>query len=159
MTRVLVTGICGSLAQLCARSLLDQGHEVIGVDYRRARPDIPEGVVFYQANYNKRVIADVFRQHKPQRVLHLGRVGNLKTHANKRFDLNVMGSAKIMELSLEHQVEFGRERSLEGRRVGLLQGCAENVSHLLERDWLLCAEHPLAVGLEGGARRRVDLVD
>ena len=51
------------------------------------------------------MIEDVFRKHEPSQVLHLGRVGNLKTRAKKRFDLNVMGSAKIMELSLKYAVE------------------------------------------------------
>ncbi len=62
-------------------------------------------IQFYRANYNKRIIGDVFKRHKPDAVLHLGRVGNLKTHVNKRFDLNVVGSAKIMELCALHDVK------------------------------------------------------
>ncbi len=101
MSRYLLTGISGSLARLCAARLVSGGHEVIGVDYR-PRPDtLPEGVVFYQANYNKTRIADVFRRHPPEIVLHLGRVGNLKEHPNKRFDLNVVGSQKVLDLSAE----------------------------------------------------------
>ena len=44
-------------------------------------------------------IADVFRRHKPQVVLHLGRVGNLRVSKDKRFDLNVVGSAKIIVIT------------------------------------------------------------
>ena len=100
----LITGIVGSLAQLAAQRLLQQGQEVVGLDYRPKPQPFPEGVRFYQGNYNKRVVEDVFKRHKPTQVLHLGRVGNLKTTPNKRFDLNVLGSAKIMELCLTHDV-------------------------------------------------------
>jgi len=104
MATVLITGISGSLAMLCGERLVEEGHEVIGVDYRRKRPGLRRQIQFYRANYNKRLIEDVFRKHKPDKVLHLGRVGNLKTDRSKRFDLNVVGSAKIMELCLKHQV-------------------------------------------------------
>ena len=105
MSRVLITGMSGSLAQLCAEDLLEAGHEVIGVDYRRRRPGMRRAVTFYRANYNKRIIEDVFRKHPPETVIHLGRVGNLKTRSNKRFDLNVVGSAKILELCPKHKVK------------------------------------------------------
>lgn len=101
MAKILVTGIVGSLAQLTARRLIEEGHEIIGVDYRKPRNDLPPEVQFYRANYNKRRIEDVMKKHAPTHVLHLGRVGNLKTRLNKRFDLNVMGSRKIMDMSLQ----------------------------------------------------------
>jgi UDP-glucose 4-epimerase len=66
---------------------------------------LPADVQIYRANYNKTRIEDIVRRHRPTHVLHLGRVGNLKEHMNKRFDLNVVGSAKIMELCLKHQIE------------------------------------------------------
>lgn len=103
--RVLITGMSGSLAALCAERLLEEGHEVVGVDYRPRPGGLRKGIEFYRANYNKRLIEDVFRRRPPHRVLHLGRVGNLKTHKDKRFDLNVVGSAKIHELCLKHGVE------------------------------------------------------
>ncbi len=105
MTTTLITGIAGSLAQLCAARLAARGDEVIGVDYRPVHRLIPAGVRCYRANYNKTRIEDIVRRHRPRRVLHLGRVGNLKVQANKRFDLNVVGSAKIMELCVKHGVE------------------------------------------------------
>ena len=105
MATYLVTGMAGGLAQLCAARLLAQGHEVIGADYRPAPEPLHPAVVYYQANYNKTRIEDVFRRHPPSGVLHLGRVGNLKLTPNKRFDLNVIGSAKIMELCVKYGVE------------------------------------------------------
>lgn len=104
MSTVLVTGVAGNLARLTAERLVDDGHEVIGVDYRHPRA-LRQEIIFYQANYNKARIEDVVRRHQPSHVLHLGRVGNLKVRANKRFDLNVIGSAKITELCLKHNVQ------------------------------------------------------
>ena len=105
MATILITGISGSLARLTALELVRSGHEVIGADYRRKPRDFPRGVTFYEANYNKTRIADVFRRHSPDAVLHLGRVGNLKVRSKQRFDLNVLGSAKIFELCLRHEVQ------------------------------------------------------
>lgn len=105
MATVIVTGIAGSLARLTALELQRRGDEVIGVDYR-AKPDsFPKGILFYRANYNKTRIADVFRRHKPDAVIHLGRVVTRRVDGNKRFDLNVRGSAKISELAVQHGVK------------------------------------------------------
>jgi len=107
MARVLITGISGGLAQRVAERLQVRGDEVIGVDYR-ATGDLPltlSRLVVYRANYNKTAIEDIFRKHVPERVLHLGRVGNLKESSGKRFDLNVIGSQKIMNLCAQHGVK------------------------------------------------------
>lgn len=105
MAKVLITGITGSLAQLAALELMRRGDEVIGVDYRAKPIDLPRGIAFHRASYNKSGILDLFRRNGPDKVLHLGRVGNLRVRPNQRFDLNVVGSAKIQELSLEYGVK------------------------------------------------------
>ena len=66
MARILVTGIAGGLAQMLARRLLQEGHEVVGVDYRTPPllPDLPQLQV-YKANYNKTAIEDVFTMWPP----------------------------------------------------------------------------------------------
>ena len=100
--RVLITGIAGTLAQLAGQRLAEDGFEVVGVDYRPPPTQLGYPALTYQANYNKTRIEDIFRRHPPTHVLHLGRVGNLKAQANKRFDLNVIGSRKVMDLSLRY---------------------------------------------------------
>ncbi|MDP6944711.1 MAG: NAD-dependent epimerase/dehydratase family protein, partial [Myxococcota bacterium] len=45
------------------------------------------------------------RRHKPDAVLHLGRVGNLRVRTSQRFDLNVVGTAKIQEECVRHKVK------------------------------------------------------
>jgi UDP-glucose 4-epimerase len=58
-----------------------------------------------RAHYNKTIIEDVFRHSAFDTVLHLGRTGSFKEAAGKRFDLNVVGSQKIMNLCLQHGVK------------------------------------------------------
>lgn len=104
MATMMVTGISGSLAQLVAQRLMRKGITVVGVDYRRAPPHLHPDIKFYQANYNKTRFEDIFKRHRFSAVLHLGRVGNLKEELGKRFDLNVVGTQKIMNLCLQHAV-------------------------------------------------------
>jgi UDP-glucose 4-epimerase len=102
----LVTGIAGGLAQRVVRALHDKGYRIVGVDYRTLPPPsaFPEGTTLLRAHYNKTGIEDVFRHHRPCLVLHLGRVGNLKELAEKRFELNVVGSQKITAMCLKYDV-------------------------------------------------------
>jgi UDP-glucose 4-epimerase len=104
---ILVTGIAGGLAQRVAETLLDRGDHVEGVDYRTAvaLPERLSKIPIHRANYNKTAIEDIFRHRPFDAVLHLGRVGNLREDADKRFDLNVMGSQKLMNLCLQHHVK------------------------------------------------------
>ena len=101
---VLITGMAGGLAQLAGAELARRGKEVIGVDYRPVPGPLSFPVTLYQANYNKTRIEDAFRRHRPMRVLHLGRVGNLKETSGKRFDLNVLGSRKLLDLCCKYEV-------------------------------------------------------
>ncbi len=98
----IITGIAGGLARLVAESLARDGYRIIGVDYRKVTRPPPFVAHLYQANYNKTLIEDIFRRHPPTHVLHLGRVGNLKEQIGKRFDLNVLGSRKVMDLALKY---------------------------------------------------------
>ena len=100
--RVLITGIAGGLARLVAEELHKRGAEIVGIDYRPLGRPLSHPAEVYRANYNKTKIEDVFRRHPPTHVIHLGRVGNLKQTVEKRFDLNVLGSRKVMDLSLRY---------------------------------------------------------
>jgi UDP-glucose 4-epimerase len=108
VAEILISGIAGGLAQRVAERLLAAGHRVVGVDYREVRTPVPpelQGLSIHRASYNKTVIEDVFKHHAFDSVLHLGRAGNLKESVGKRFDLNVVGSQKIMNLCVQHGVK------------------------------------------------------
>lgn len=100
----LVTGISGGLAQRVAQLLMNDGEHVVGVDYRSVdgiAEQMP-GLSTYRASYVKTAIEDVFRRHEISAILHLGRVGNLSEDKEKRFELNVIGSQKLMNLAIQH---------------------------------------------------------
>jgi UDP-glucose 4-epimerase len=107
---ILITGFAGALAQDVAETLVARGDSVVGVDYRTvgALPKTLANVPVHRASYNKTAIEDVFRASNGaprfDAVLHLGRVGNLREDLGKRFDLNVMGSQKLLDLCLRYQV-------------------------------------------------------
>lgn len=110
MATILITGIAGGLAQRVTRILLAAGHTVVGVDYRETRlaPELSEDgqrLIIRRAHYNKTIIEDVFRHTSFDAVFHLGRTGSLKESLGKRFDLNVVGSQKIMNLCVQHGVK------------------------------------------------------
>lgn len=100
----IITGISGGLARSVARRLHEQGWEIVGIDYRDpGRLDVPASL--YRAPYHKTKCEDVFRRHPPNLVLHLGRVGDLKQGIQKRFNLNVVGSRRILELAHRYEAE------------------------------------------------------
>lgn len=103
----LITGITGGLAQRVAELLLADGEHVVGVDYRNVDgiSDRYPGLSTYRAHYVKTAIEDVFRRHEIRALLHLGRVGNLSEDKEKRFELNVLGSQKLMKLAIQHGVD------------------------------------------------------
>ena len=105
MASYLITGMAGGLSQRVGERLRSLGHQVVGADYRPFKRVVPIDFPVYQASYNKTLIEDVFRHHAFDGVLHLGRVGNLKEDSQKRFDLNVMGSRKVMDLCLKYHVK------------------------------------------------------
>src|SRR5258708_33490521 len=104
--KVLITGIAGGLARHVANAFTLDGHSVVGVDYREVGSTDPllDGVNVFRAHYHKTAIEDVFRKGPFEVLLHLGRVGNLSERIDKRFDLNVVGSKKLLSLALSTRV-------------------------------------------------------
>jgi UDP-glucose 4-epimerase len=107
MATILVTGFSGGLAQRVAERLVRRGDEVVGVDYRQVHglEGALANVPVHRAQYHKTAIEDVFRTRPFDAVLHLGRVGNLREDVNKRFDLNVTGSKKLLDLCVQQKVK------------------------------------------------------
>lgn len=103
MGSILITGVIGGLAQIVAKRLLDMGKDVVGVDYRLKPDSLDNRIKFYRANYSKTRIEDIFKYHEFESVLHLGRV-SVFSEAN-RFDLNVVGSQKIMNLCATYNIK------------------------------------------------------
>jgi UDP-glucose 4-epimerase len=105
MNRILITGAAGGLAEVVAEKLKGK-YELFGVDPR----PMPEGRSFpgkfFQIDYRQRRMADLFRLHKFDAVVHLGRVpSQMRLRKTQRFNLNVLGTRSLLELSLKHEVK------------------------------------------------------
>ncbi len=108
----LILGISGGLAQITAKVLRRENPElrIIGVD-NRPISKLPElsGVVYKKLRYSRNDFERLFRSYKFDYVFHLGRMTHAKSNPRaslaQRLDLNVMGTNRILELSLEHNIK------------------------------------------------------
>lgn len=99
---ILVTGAAGALARRVI-SLLGAQHQVIAVDFRQ-QVNCPEATASYQVDVHKRGFEEVFRQHKIDSVIHIGRVFAHEQSRQHRYNANVLGSKRLFELSRKYQV-------------------------------------------------------
>lgn len=104
--KVLVTGAAGQLARLFAIALTLEGHEVVGVCVRTIRPDHFPGPAVTVKRYDHRAVAEVFRQHQPDAMVHLGiRAGGYRAEAQQRYTQNVLGTRHLLELARKHSLK------------------------------------------------------
>ncbi|WP_372369464.1 NAD-dependent epimerase/dehydratase family protein [Candidatus Uabimicrobium sp. HlEnr_7] len=104
MEKVLITGMSGGLANLLAAKLATK-FTIVGVDFRKYPGVWPYQGEFIHLDYTKRSFGDIFHKHKFKAVIHLGRIGNPTEKFYKRYNLNVLGTANILNLCTKHQVE------------------------------------------------------
>lgn len=96
--RVLISGAAGRLANLVAGLMPDD--EKIGMDLR----PLPEGRLFrgtfYMVKrYDHRTVAEVFRRHRPDVLIHLGSRAATARAPRSRFTQNVMGTRHLLQLA------------------------------------------------------------
>jgi len=100
--RVVITGVAGGLGRLLARRLRE-AHDVIGVD-SEPWTTRPAGTPFHQVDVRKRAFEDVLRKVRPTALVHLGFVRHFRGSEGARYDLNVRGTRKVLDLCHEHGV-------------------------------------------------------
>lgn len=99
--QVLVTGAAGTLARHVIRRLKTD-HDVIAVDFRyaaRLGPRVPS----YKLDVTKRGFEDVFRKHRIDSIIHIGRIGP-EVSRESRYNANVLGSRRMFDLALNYGV-------------------------------------------------------
>lgn len=99
---ILITGAGGSLAQSVIAQLKDR-YRVVLVDFRR-RVQIDEGMSSYRVEYNKRGFEDIFRNHNIEAVIHLGRMGLYESTHRNRYNHNVLGTQRLLDLCHKYDV-------------------------------------------------------
>lgn len=110
--KILITGISGRLGRMLARELVDEGHDVIGID-RRPWPDAPQGIEMHRADIRKRPAEDVFRVSKPETVVHMATVTHLTQRGSEeRQRINLGGTRTVFDhcstYGTEHVIFVGR---------------------------------------------------
>lgn len=109
--KVLITGISGTIGRGVARRLLLEDYEVIGLDQRMWEDPYP-GVTVYRKDLRKRPAEDVFREHKPDIIVHLATTAAVTRNRDERFRINLNGTKKVFEFAerygAKHVVFVGR---------------------------------------------------
>lgn len=99
---ILVTGAGGALAQRVI-SRLKRDHNIVAVDFRR-RVQTDPGMPSYRVSYHTRAFEEIFREHSISGVVHMGRMGLYESDHKHRYTVNVLGTQKLLDLSLKYNV-------------------------------------------------------
>ena len=107
---VLIIGMAGGLARRLASLLIKTypSVQITGVDNRdKPRSFQGKNVTFQKIKYNRSNFERVFRSQSFDIVYHLGRIthADIWTKASDRNDINIIGTQKILELSLHFAVK------------------------------------------------------
>ncbi|PID43549.1 MAG: NAD-dependent epimerase [Proteobacteria bacterium] len=100
---ILVTGAAGALAQQVIDRLRDH-YKIVAVDFRE-QVHLGDGIPCYRIDFNKRVFEDIFRKYHFEGVIHLGRIRSSEEGRMRRYNANVLGTQKLMELSHKYGVK------------------------------------------------------
>jgi UDP-glucose 4-epimerase len=99
---LMVTGAGGALARAVIERLRAD-HRLVAVDFRR-RVDLGPDLPSYFVRLSERGLEDVFRQHEIRGVIHLGRIGEDESNRFTRYNANVLGTRRLLELCLKYGV-------------------------------------------------------
>lgn len=108
---LLIIGISGGLAQITARLLLQEHHDwtILGIDTRSVdRVPAHPRLTSLSMKYSRGNFENLFRSHKFDAVLHLGRLSHSSSDSNqlaRRLELSVMGTSRILEMCLRAEVQ------------------------------------------------------
>lgn len=99
---VLVTGAAGALSQQVINRLRGK-YQIVAVDFRELTylsDDIPS----YKIDFNKRVFEDLFKTYSFDSVIHLGRISSSEETRLRRYNANVLGTQKLLDLSHKYGI-------------------------------------------------------
>jgi UDP-glucose 4-epimerase len=98
----VVTGICGRLGRLVARSL-HRKTEVIGID-RREFDGKPKDIVHHRVDIRRKKTRDVMRSGKVDTLLHLGTMHDPRQSDEERHSWNVAGFQHLLEYAAKYEL-------------------------------------------------------
>ena len=150
MATILVTGAAGFIGYHVARTLLEQGHTVVGIDNLNTYYDVSlkhgrlaELKPYRQFTFHQLDIAErdgvqhLFARYTPQRVVHLAAQAGVRyslNHPHAYADSNLVGFVNILEGCRHQHVEhlvFASSSSVYGANRQLPYAVSQNVDHPL----------------------------
>jgi len=148
--KILITGAAGFIGFHTARTLIDRGDEVIGLDNLNAYYDVGlkevrlaqltpcERFTFFKADVaDNSAIRDLFREHRPERVLHLAAQAGVRhsiDHPEDYVRSNLVGFSNILEACRHNAVDhlvFASSSSVYGANTHIPFSVHDNVDHPL----------------------------
>jgi len=100
---ILVTGAAGALAQRVISQLRDHC-DLVAVDFRE-QVYLGDEIPSYCIDFTKRVFEDLFRRYEFDGVIHLGRIQSSQLTRMRRYNANVLGTQKLLDLSHKYGIK------------------------------------------------------
>ena len=100
---ILITGAAGALAQQVIEQLRDTC-DLVAVDFRE-QVYLGEDIPSYCIDFNKRVFEDLFRRYQFDGVIHMGRIMSSQLTRMRRYNANVLGTQKLLDLSHKYGIK------------------------------------------------------
>ncbi len=101
---LLMTGASGALARLVSQAIAPK-YNLVGIDPRPAPSNYHFPGELIVTDYSHRKVDEVFRKYKFDGLIHLGRIRESdRFSATHKFQMNVVGTKKLLDLCFEHKV-------------------------------------------------------
>src|SRR5919197_6683342 len=107
---ILVTGVAGFIGSHVAEHLLNNGHEVVGIDDLSGgfTDNVPKGTIFYEGSVlDSCLVPKIFHEHRISHVFHLAAyAAEGLSHFIRRFNYsnNVVGSMNVLNEAVKAEV-------------------------------------------------------
>jgi UDP-glucose 4-epimerase len=100
MQRLLITGISSGQGRLLASRVGDEC-EITGIDVVPWEGH-PKNIEVHTVDLLKRKFEDIFRQVKPDAIVHLGLIRHFRSDPRRRHEVNVLGSKRVLEYAAKY---------------------------------------------------------
>lgn len=139
--KTLITGSCGFVGSNLVDMLVEQGHDVIGIDNLSsdAHDEFylnPKAIYYHYDITDYVMCGEVFERHNPDIVFHLAaeaRIQNCINDPGRCMKTNVMGTQTILDLSVKHNITrliFMSTSAVYGLKANIIQKETDEVDCL-----------------------------
>lgn len=94
--KVLITGISGGLAHQVSE-MIPKSWDIVGVGLNSLRPVKDRKIEHYRLDITKNKLEDIFRRHQFDAVIHMAVNDNPHLPIQKRHNINVVGTMKLLD--------------------------------------------------------------